>query len=93
MIAVEASLQTRSYEDKNGSKHTVFEAMVDNAYFCGDRQTNGNASQSGFSGQGYSGTSQSSGTAYNGNSVNVVIDDLSDFEDSDVLSDEQDVPF
>lgn len=92
MIAIEANLQTRSYEDKNGSKHTVVEAMVDNAYFCGDRQTNGNAPQSGYSDQGYNGTSQSSGTANRGNSVDVVIDDLSDFEDSDVISDDG-VPF
>lgn len=87
MIAIEASLQTRSYEDKNGSKHTVVEGVVENAYFCGDRQTNGNAPQSGFSGRGYSGTSQSSGTAYNGNFV-----DLTDFEDADVLS-EDGIPF
>lgn len=87
MIAVEASLQTRSYEDKNGSKHTVVEAMVENAYFCGDRQTNGNAPQNGFSGQGYNGTSQVVAEPNNGNSV-----DLSDFEDADVLND-GDVPF
>lgn len=87
MIAIEANLQTRSYEDKNGSKHTVVEGVVENAYFCGDRQTNGNAPQSGFSGQGYNGTGQSSGTAYNGNSV-----DLTDFEDADIISDDG-VPF
>ena len=92
MIAIEGNIKTGSYE-KNGQKVYTTDVIVDKAHFCGDRQTNGNAPQSGFSGQGYNGTSQSSGTAYNGNSVNVVIDDLSDFEDSGVLSDEQEVPF
>lgn len=92
MIALEGSIKTGSYE-KDGRKIYTTDIIVNHASFCGDRQTNGNTPQSGFSGQGYSGTSQSSGTAYNGNSVNVVIDDLSDFEDSDVLSDDQTVPF
>ena len=92
MIALEGSIKTGSYE-KDGRKIYTTDIIVNHASFCGDRQTNGNAPQSGYSGQGYNGTSQSSGTAYNGNSVNVVIDDLSDFEDSDVLSDEQEVPF
>lgn len=92
MIALEGSIKTGSYE-KDGRKVYTTDIIVNHASFCGDRQTNGNAPQSGFSGQGYNGTSQSSGTSYNGNSVNVVIDDLSDFEDSGVLSDEQDVPF
>lgn len=91
MIAIEGNIKTGSYE-KDGHKIYTTDVIVDKAHFCGDRQTNGNAPQSGYSGQGYNGTSQSSGTAYNGNSVNVVIDDLSDFEDSDVISDDG-VPF
>lgn len=93
MIAIEGNIKTGSYDDKDGKRVYTTDIWVDNAYFAGDRQTNENAPQSGFSGQGYNGTSQSNGTAYNGNSVNVVIDDLSDFEDSGVLSDEQEVPF
>lgn len=92
MIALEGSIKTGSYE-KDGRKVYTTDIIVNHASFCGDRQTNGNAPQSGYSGQGYNGTSQSSGTAYNGNSVDVVIDDLSDFEDSGVLSDDQNVPF
>lgn len=92
MIALEGSIKTGSYE-KDGRKIYTTDIIVNHASFCGDRQTNGNTPQSGFSGQGYNRTGQSSGTAYNGNSVNVVIDDLSDFEDSGVLSDEQEVPF
>lgn len=86
MIALEGSIKTGSYE-KDGRKIYTTDIIVNHASFCGDRQTNGNAPQSGFSDQGYNGTSQSSGTAYNGNSV-----DLTDFEDADVLS-EDGIPF
>lgn len=40
MIAVEGRLQSRSYEDKNGHKQTLWEVVVCNAYFCGDKATN-----------------------------------------------------
>lgn len=86
MIAVEGNIKTGSYE-KNGQKVYTTDVIVDKAHFCGDRQTNGNATQSGFSGQGYNGTSQVVATANNGNSV-----DLTDFEDADVLN-EGDIPF
>lgn len=88
MIAVEASLQTRSYEDKNGSKHTVVEAMVENAYFCGDRQTNGNAPQSDFNNGGGNFTNDTTQTANRGNSD--ALSDLNGFEE--VISDDG-IPF
>ena len=34
MIAVEGSLQSRNYEDKNGQKRTAYEVIVDQAYFA-----------------------------------------------------------
>ena len=36
MIAVEGQLRTRTYEDKNGSKHYVTEVYVDNVSFTGE---------------------------------------------------------
>lgn len=36
MIALEGTLRTRSYEDKNGTKHFVTEVYVDNASFTGE---------------------------------------------------------
>lgn len=33
-MAVDGSLQTRSYTANDGSKRTVYEVVVDNAYFC-----------------------------------------------------------
>ena len=39
MIAVEGQLRTRTYEDKNGSKHYVTEVFVDNASFTGEKKS------------------------------------------------------
>ena len=36
MIAVEGSLQTRNYEDKQGNKRTATEVIVSNASFTGE---------------------------------------------------------
>ena len=38
MIAVEGQLRTRTYEDKNGSKHYLTEVYVDNASFTGEKK-------------------------------------------------------
>lgn len=37
MIAVSGKLQTRSYEDKEGKKHTITEILADAVFFCGDK--------------------------------------------------------
>ena len=34
MIAVNGSLQTRNYEDKNGNKRTAYEVVADNVHFA-----------------------------------------------------------
>ena len=33
-IAINGSLQSRSYTDKDGNKRTAYEVVADNAYFC-----------------------------------------------------------
>ena len=38
MIAVEGSVQTRSYEDKNRNRRTAVEIVADSVSFCGDRR-------------------------------------------------------
>lgn len=38
LIALDGSIQTRSYEDKNGNKRVAFEVVADNVYFTGDRR-------------------------------------------------------
>ena len=55
LIAVEGSLQTRSYDDKTGAKRFVTEVVVDQSYFTGDRRAaggNGAGGESGFGGYG-----------------------------------------
>ena len=37
MIAVTGSLQTRTWEDKNGSKHKATELVAQQVSFCGDK--------------------------------------------------------
>lgn len=41
MIAVQGSIQTRNYEDKNGNKRTAFEIVADNVSFCGSKSETG----------------------------------------------------
>jgi single-strand DNA-binding protein len=45
MIAVQGRLTTRTWEDKNGSKHKAVEIVADAVSFCGDRKesTSGNS--------------------------------------------------
>ena len=47
MIAVEGSLRTGSYQDKNHPDitHYTTDVVVDNAYFCGDKGNNNTAAQ------------------------------------------------
>ena len=37
MMSVTGSLQSRSYDNKDGKKVTVWEVIIDRAYFCGDK--------------------------------------------------------
>ncbi len=41
MIAVQGSLQTRNYEDKNGNKRVGFEILADQVSFCGSKAESG----------------------------------------------------
>lgn len=49
MIAVEGQLRSRTYEDKNGSKHYITEVYVDSASFTGEKSQQ-NSGFGGFSG-------------------------------------------
>lgn len=37
MIAIQGSIQTRNYEDKNGNKRTAFEVIAREVSFCGSK--------------------------------------------------------
>ena len=45
MIAVEGSIQTRKYEDKDGNKRTAFEILANTVSFCG-KETNSTPAES-----------------------------------------------
>ena len=47
MIAVQGSIQTRNYEDRNGNKRTAVEIVADNVSFCGSRAETGSAGSAG----------------------------------------------
>ena len=56
MICIEGALRTRTYDDKNGTKHYVTEVYVDNANFTGEpRQQEGGAYSNnyGYQNNGY----------------------------------------
>ena len=37
MMAIIGRLQSREWTDNDGNKHTVWEVIADNVYFCGDK--------------------------------------------------------
>lgn len=91
MIALEGQLRTRTYDDKNGTKHYVTEVYVDKASFTGEPKQGGNFNQNN------NGVYQQSAPAQNNSNYNnapandaMSIGDLADFEE--VLSDGE-VPF
>lgn len=94
MIAVDGRLQTRTYEDKNGTKHYITELIVENANFTGEPKQGGD-NNNGQNGGGFANqyqqtpqqTQQNNG--FNGDAQSV--GDLSDFED--VLTEDGTVPF
>ncbi len=45
MIAVEGSIQTRPYEDKNGNKRTAVEIVANNVSFCGSKAESGQSNR------------------------------------------------
>lgn len=44
MIAIEGSIQTRNYTDKNGNNRKAVEVVVNNASFCGSKAETGTGS-------------------------------------------------
>ena len=94
MIAIEGNLRTRTYDDKNGTKHYVTEVYVDNVSFTGEKKSDG-GNTSAYSGNGYSNNYNSApaqpvSQPQSGNNEALSIGDLSDYEE--VLSDDG-IPF
>ncbi|MCD7741980.1 MAG: single-stranded DNA-binding protein [Ruminococcus sp.] len=105
MIALVGNLRTRTYDDKNGTKHYVTEVYVDEVSFTGEPKQGGYAQASynqqqsgynqGYNSQGYSQQSAPSSQPNNYQSNKPQPDDpvnIGDFQDFDVFSDDG-VPF
>lgn len=93
MIAIEGNLRTRTYDDKNGSKHYVTEVYVDSVSFTGEPKQGGSSYSSNYSNNTANNYSQPQQTnSYNAAPAkdSIAIGDFSDFEE--VLSDDG-VPF
>lgn len=71
MIAVEGSLQSRQYEDKDGNKRTAYDVVADRVSFCGSKNESG---ANGYTGGGNATTG--GGTNPNGSMDDAADDDL-----------------
>ena len=79
MIAVEGTLQTSNYTDKDGNKRKQIEVLANNVSFCGSKAENGSQ-----------GTQGAQNEQYTQGGIDINYDDV-DFEEIDV--DDDDLPF
>ena len=78
MIAVQGSIQTRSYQDKQGNKRKAVEVQADNVSFADSKGSSGGQQNSAYAAPGYAATSSfSQGSA----------------DDFAVVDDKGDMPF
>lgn len=75
MIAVQGSIQTRNYEDKNGNKRTAVEVLAGNVSFCGSKAD----SNEGFGAQPSNYAQNNQSADFGTNSAG--FDDITDDED------------
>ncbi len=79
MIAVEGSIQTSNYTDKNGAQRKQIEVVANNVSFCGGKSGNGSQVTQ---------TAQNEQYTQGGMDINP---DTSDFEE--IVDDDDDLPF
>ena len=71
MIAVEGTIQTSNYTDKNGNNRKQIEVLANNVSFCGSKSESGNAAPTG----GYNEPAPSYANADNSDFEEIVDDD------------------
>lgn len=71
MIAVEGTIQTSNYTDKNGNNRKQIEVLANNVSFCGSKSESGNAAPTG----GYNELAPSYANADNSDFEEIVDDD------------------
>lgn len=81
MIAIEGSIQTRKYQDRNGNNRTAVEIVANNVSFCGSKAESGTTSNDG--GYGYQSAAQQTASYQTAGA-----DDFEELPD-----DEDDLPF
>ena len=79
MIAVEGTIQTSNYTDKDGNKRKQIEVLANNVSFCGGKAENGSQGTEGAQNEQYT---------QGGMDINP---DTSDFEE--IVDDDDDFPF
>ena len=79
MIAVEGTIQTSNYTDKDGNKRKQIEVLANNVSFCGGKSENGSQ-----------GTQGAQNEQYTQGGMNIDYDDA-DFEE--IVDDDDDLPF
>lgn len=85
LIAIEGSLQTRQYQDKNGNNRTATEVLASRVNFAGSKASNGVSVQS--SGQQTENYAQNANTSQNASQA------VSGPNDFSVIDDGDDLPF
>ena len=85
LIAVNGSLQTRNYEDKNGNKRTAYEVVADNIHFAESKNTS-QASGSGYAAPAPADAPRAAAPA----PVSYAVGNADDFA---VIDDNEDLPF
>ena len=82
MIAVTGSLQTRTYQDREGKNRKAVEVVADNVYFTESRGNSGNNAASGTGYNSYADEKETN-TSYSTGSV----------DDFTVIANDEDLPF
>lgn len=83
LIAIEGSLQTRQYQDKNGNNRTATEVLASRVNFAGSKASNGVSVQS--SGQQTENYAQNANTSQNASQAVSGPNDFSVIDDGDDL--------
>lgn len=82
-IGIDGNIQTRNYEDRQGTKRTAFEVVADNVFFVGGKSSNNN-------GGGYASAQPSAAAAIPAAPVAYSNGAASDFEEVET---DNDLPF
>ena len=85
LIAIDGSLQTRQYQDKNGNKRTAVEVVASNISFAGPKN--------GSSGGGNDYQNASSNTSYDTADPAPAGEPVAESDDFAVIDDTDDLPF